>query len=196
MAFEPLTHNVFQGFSTASGIGKTKRQPMIITKVELGRLAVQVLLGAVLVNARHAPLEHAVEAFDRVCVDGASAIFASAVSHVLLAGEVLAKVRVLAGFVRHDRRLLGDVGADDRHQLRSCGAIDMERASGAAALDQGQKRMLMRVTAPHRLTFFPANEGLVHLNDLAFATERREVAGPHGFAETVRQEPSRLVLHL
>lgn len=50
----------------------TVRDPAVIPEVELRSVAVKVLLAAVLVNTLHAPLEDAVEAFNRVRVDAAA----------------------------------------------------------------------------------------------------------------------------
>lgn len=153
----------------------------------------KVLLGAVLIDALHAALEHAVEAFHRVGVDLTTAVLACAVANVFVAGEMVGKMSVLPGFVRHDRRLLGDVGADDGHEMGGRGAIDVEGPGGAAALDQRQQGVLVSVPAANGHVAFLSNERLVDFHDLALAAERHELANPHSLAQPVRHEPSRLV---
>ena len=68
----------------------------------------QVLLSAMLIDALHAPLEDREIALNRVGMDRAVVtvdIFALAVTGEVMSREVLAKVLVLARFVRHDAGL-------------------------------------------------------------------------------------------
>jgi hypothetical protein len=61
---------------------------LVVPKVKLCNIPMQVLLGTMLVDAFHAPLEHAVEALDSVGVDLATPPLILAVTDVTMAGEV------------------------------------------------------------------------------------------------------------
>jgi len=90
---------------------------MVVSAIELCNVAVQVLLGAVLIDALHAALEDAVVALKGVCVGIAPDVLARAMRDKLMAGEDASELRVLTGLIRHDGGLFGDVRADDRHEM-------------------------------------------------------------------------------
>jgi hypothetical protein len=73
----------------------------------------------------------------------------------------------------------------------------MERANSAATLDKAENRALAakaRLAALRALGnhFLVAEIGFVNFNRHAVAADRTKVAFPHGFTNTMRQEPSRL----
>jgi hypothetical protein len=68
-----------KGLAATLPIIAAVRDPVIVAKLELGNVAMQMLLGAVLIDALHAPFENRERAFDRVGMNAATAIFASAV---------------------------------------------------------------------------------------------------------------------
>ncbi len=86
---------------------------MVIPEVKLSKVTVQVLLGAVLVDALHAALEDAEVAFNRVRVRFTATVFAVLVANDLMVSELATNLDVVAGFVRHQTGFLGDVGAHD-----------------------------------------------------------------------------------
>ena len=59
----------------------------VISEIELRKVAMQMLLRAVLIDAPHASLEDRKAAFNRVRVDGAADVFASAVIDRIVARE-------------------------------------------------------------------------------------------------------------
>lgn len=120
---------------------------MVVPEIELGHVAMQVLLAAMLIDALHAALEDAVEAFNRIGMDGAAHILACAVANVIMLGEELAEMRVLAGFIGHDMGARGDIRLDDRQQIGRGGAAHMERPAALAALYQRHDGVLMGITA-------------------------------------------------
>jgi hypothetical protein len=67
------------------------------------------VLGTVLIDALHAPLEHREVALNRVRVDDAAHVFLLAVVHGLMLNERFAELAILTGFVGHDTRFPGDV---------------------------------------------------------------------------------------
>lgn len=74
----------------------------------------QVAFIAVLIDALHAALEDAVEAFNRVRVSGATHVFFRDVVDALVLGELLAQLDVELGFIRLERALRLDVLGEDR----------------------------------------------------------------------------------
>jgi hypothetical protein len=86
---------------------------MVVPKVKLCNIPMQMLLGTVLVDAFHAPLEHTVEALNGIGVNFATAPLELTVTDVTMAGKVLAKALVLSGFVGHDLSARVHVRLDD-----------------------------------------------------------------------------------
>jgi len=122
---------------------------VVVAELELGDVAVQVLLAAVLIDALHAALEDGEVAFDRVRVDGlvvAVHVLACAVMNEIMTREVSGKLGVLRRLIRHDVRLLGDVLTQDR-QERGLLEIVHHDGFGAAggAVHEGQNLVLMVV---------------------------------------------------
>lgn len=74
----------------------------------------QMLLGAVLIDALHPALEHGGVAFDRIGVGIATHILVCAVPHDAMLSELAANLEVVPGLVRHQAGFLGDVLARDR----------------------------------------------------------------------------------
>lgn len=129
---QPFASDAFQCATRAHFIAHAKRNAIAVPKVELGQIAVQVLLSTVLINALHAALEDRVVALDCVRVNR-SVTFATHVFIVLVANAVVARnaglilqIFIPARRVGHDGALAIDVGADDREQSAKRGAIDME----------------------------------------------------------------------
>jgi len=111
----------------------------------------------------------------------------------LMAGEDASELRVLASFVRHDGGLFGDVRADDRHEMGGRRTIDVEGPDHTAALDEGHDGPLVTVAPALHSAFLRTDEGLVDLDDCAFAAHRGQVARAQRLADAVRQEPRALV---
>src|SRR5690606_16137101 len=84
---EALSDHASNGHFGAVGIIYAKGDAVAVAEIELGKVAVQVLLGDVLVDALHAALEDRIVAFDRVGVDAATRPFIVAVIHGLMRGE-------------------------------------------------------------------------------------------------------------
>ena len=77
---------------------------VVVTELELGKVAVQVLFAAMLVDTLHAALEDAEITFNRVAVDRVVArihILARTVMHRAVAVEVIARLAVNPALVRH-----------------------------------------------------------------------------------------------
>jgi len=77
----------------------TTGRAVAVAEIKFRDIAVKVLLLAMLIDALHAALEHAVIALDRVRMHVAAHVFFLAVVDAFMAGEVLAEVVILASFV-------------------------------------------------------------------------------------------------
>lgn len=103
------------------------RLAIVVAEVEFCKIAVQMVLAAVLIDALHSTLEDREEAFDGVGVDGGinlRDVFALSMASEGMPGEVLSDVFVLPGLVGHDPRLAGDILLKDRNQSLGLEVID------------------------------------------------------------------------
>jgi hypothetical protein len=167
-----------------------------VTEIELGKIAVQVLLAAMLVNAFHAALEDAVEALNRIRVDRNArlavrvAVFLPAMVNSVMLGELTAQLGVTFGLIRHHVAFAIQVGANDRQNVLFLDAIDVERAGRAAALNKRQNDMLVVRAALCFHAGLSANESFVDLYNRALAAHRSQAALAHGFTNAVSNKPS------
>lgn len=79
---------------------------LVIAKIELGQIAMQAALAAMLVDAFHATLEDREVAFNRICVGRAITVLTLAMTHDLVAHKALRQMLVVRGVVRDDHTLL------------------------------------------------------------------------------------------
>ena len=172
MIGQPLADDALQGQLGALSIAAAKLHAVVVAEIKLCNVAMQVLLSAVLIDALHAPLKDAVVTLKGVCVGIAPDVLARAMRDELMAGEDAAELRVLTSFIRHDGGLFGDVRADDRHEMGGGRALDVKGADHAAALDKGHHGPLVGIAPALHGAFLRADEGLVHLDDRAFAAHR------------------------
>ena len=70
--FQSFTDHAFQDRYGSPFVVYPIGNPIVVPELEFGRVAVQVLLGAMLVDALHAPLEDREVALNRVRVDRAA----------------------------------------------------------------------------------------------------------------------------
>lgn len=157
----------------------------------------QMLFGAMLVNALHAALEDRIVAFNRIRGDFAPNVFVALVVHRFMAGEVLAHLIVPATFVGIDRGFMVHIGADDCGNLGYRMRVDLEAASCATALNKREHDVpegnagLLAALGSERIL---ADESFVGFYSLASAAHgRHQAALPHGFADAMGKEPCRLV---
>src|ERR1700730_11292070 len=130
---EPLPNDALQRAFGALCIVNAKLHAVVIAKIELGDVAMQMLLAAMLVDAFHAALENRIVAFYRVRVDRAAHVFIGLMAYAFMAREVLAERKISAAFVGHHRRFLCHIGLDDRDYIGCARSFDMERANLPAA---------------------------------------------------------------
>lgn len=128
MVGEPLAFGGFQRSNRALHIAETQSDPVIVSEVELREITVEVLLGAMLIDALYAPLEDREVAFDRVRVDLAASVFASRVLHGRMLGEVTASLAVQAALVSEEPGVASDVRLYDLCHGNLCRHGNVERA--------------------------------------------------------------------
>ena len=176
---KPLPDDALERLISALGITNAKGNPSTIPEIELGKIAVQMPFGAMLVHALHAPLEDAEIAFNRVRMSLAAPIFALVVANDAVLCEFPSDQRVVGGFVSHHTGLARQVLTHHRSQRTGTHVLDMEGPHLAGiALDQGENLVLVVVTAALLLaTGLPglvmADEGFVDLDGPAIAAASR-----------------------
>ena len=73
---EPLAFRALHGRESPVLIVEAERDPVVVAELVFRKVAVQVLLSAVLVKAFHSALENGEYAFDRVAVNVAAHVLA------------------------------------------------------------------------------------------------------------------------
>ena len=178
---------------------------MVIAEVEFGQVAVQMVMGAMLVNALHATLEDREEALDGIGMDVRVFevdVFLDRMTHYAVIGEEAAKVGIAVGvlrrFVSHDVSGQGYVRHHDRAQGRGFEVVhDNATRLASGTVDQGEHFVLVFVATAFLLALrllgvIVADEGFVDLNRATVGTEDIHSAVFHGFADSVAHEPSGL----
>ena len=204
---QPLTGDAAHHGFHPHPVGEAQLDPMVVAEIELGEVAVEVLLAAVLVDAAHAALEDREHALDGVGVDDAPDVLAGRVLHRLVGGKLGADLGVEPALIGVQGGLAVDVLGDDLGDMLAVGNGNVEAADAAATLDQrddgalvgGARLAALGVGAAlallGRASFLDrAIVGLVSLNDAAVAAHRgQQAAVAHGLAQPVRHEPCGLV---
>jgi len=126
------------------------RTRLFVAEIKFGYVAMKVSIAAMLIDTLHAALEHTVEAFKSVGVNIATHVLAHAVTHEVVFGEVLPKVRILSGFVSHHMTAAIHVGLDDRQKVGRSGTGNVKgnvpsRLPGA--VQSGHHRVLVGIAA-------------------------------------------------
>src|SRR6185437_1885393 len=185
----------------ALGIFDAVRLPIVVAEVELGHIALQMIVRAMLIDALHAALEDREEAFDGIGVNVAvhrRNVLALAVVGVAVAMKQLAENLILVRLVGHEVRGARNIFGEERIQGLGLEVIDHDAARlPAIAVDQGQHLELVAGAAPaflpeRFLVVVAADEGLVHFDRAASPAERKLAALLHRLADAVRHEPRRL----
>jgi len=165
----------------------TKLHTIVIAEIELGEITMKVPLAAMLIDAFHAALEHAVEAFDGICMNIPAHIFISFVADALMAREMTAEREIMAAFVGHHRGFLRNIGLDDRDNIGGACSLDMERANlPAIAINERKHRIFVAIATTLDRAIFAADKSFVGFYNATGSAERRKIAGAEGFANAVR----------
>lgn len=196
---EPLADDTLEGIGRPFGIVHAKGNPVVVSEVELGKVAVQMLLADMVEGAGDAALQDREVTLDGVGVNVATDIFLDAVVDGLMA-EVPVHMAVLPSIVGDEQGLVIDLGHEDRAESGRGNAGDVMRTDVTIALDQGEDSLLTPTAtellggalAPMPVLLLAADEGLVGFDGLALSTKRTKATFLHGFADAMRHEPSGL----
>lgn len=194
LSFDPL-----KGFCCALCVVYAKRGALVVTEIELGEVAAQMLLADMVIDAIDPALEDREIVLDGVGVRVASHVFLDTVVDALVARELIAHQAVLPGIVGHEPGAAIYLRHQDRAQRLGVHLGHVMRAHEAATLDQGERDLLARpadragALAAMLVLLLAADIGLVRLDRLAFAAKRASMKLAHPFADAVRHEPGALV---
>src|SRR5258708_39956759 len=138
---EPLAFDSFQCAIGALFIVDPKRDPVVVSEIELGSVPMQVSLADVEITAVNPAFEDAEVIFDRVGVPEVGAdVFLGAVVYGAVAGELVADLGIDQRLVSHQIARLVDMRDDDRleHLRRYMLRMQMEAADFALSFDERQ----------------------------------------------------------
>ena len=114
LVHQTLTHDTTNEPISASLIVDAKCRAFVVSEIKLGKLALQMLLADVMVNAMDATLENGKITLNRVRVSISTNVFADAVVHGLVFLKETAETLGGGAFVRvNDRRTI-NVGFNNR----------------------------------------------------------------------------------
>src|SRR5882672_2569727 len=197
---EPLALNSAQQNLGALHVLDAKRLAIAVAEIELRKVAVQVIVGAVLIDTLHAAFEDREESLDGVgmqSVIGPRHILSALVMHDAVPSEFPAYQGVGVVFVGHELSFAGNVLADDWCQSAGLYIVHHD-AAGAATLTvyQGQHLVLVgkAATLLHATRLdglVPADEGLIDFDGATIRAERGEIARAHCLPDSVGHEPCR-----
>lgn len=123
---EPLADDAGQDLIGAALIVHAQRHTMIVPEIELRKIAMQVLFGAMLISAAHAALENREVAFDSVGVDFAANVLTLAMIDRVMLGDLIQQASVNPAFVGMNAGLLIEVPVHDLGNGRLVRVLDME----------------------------------------------------------------------
>ena len=154
-----------------------------------------MLFGTMLIDALHPALENAEEAFNGVGVDRTAPVFANAMPHEVMLGEIAGEKLVLPGFVGHHDCAAVNVSLQDRHNVLGLQALDhhASRLAGGA-VNETQNFIFVGIAPTLFLAFWfhttvNADKGFIHFDNPSVGAENQPVAILHGLADTMSHEP-------
>jgi len=145
---QPLADDAFQSDIGACSIIYAEFDAIGISEIKFTKIAMQMLLAAMLIDALHAALKDGEIAFDSVGVDHiwlsvrkchsvcVADIFIFAMIDGGMPSEVIAELIVGRQFIGHHAGFLSDISANNREQCRHSDAFHVEGAGRSAALDK------------------------------------------------------------
>src|SRR5258708_678475 len=195
---EPLALHSLEQNVRAVGIFNPKSNAIAIAEIEFGKIAVQVVVAAMLIDTFHTAFEDREEALDGVGMHGP--IFARNVLAKHMTGEAViremqAQIFVLSRIISHYARARVDVRLQDGKQGAHLQVIDHDATRfPGAAVDQGQDFVLVLVPASPLVALgllgeVASDESFIDFHVAALAAERFNPAILHRFPDSVRHEP-------
>jgi len=134
---EPLAFDPFERSLSAASIVNAKGFPIVVSEIEIGKIAPQVFLGNVLINSVHAALEDAEEAFNHVRVNRPAHVLFLLVLDGAMRSEVMADARIDRVLVTHEIAIAFDVARQDAAQTVCRDRGDLEGTDLATSTNTG-----------------------------------------------------------
>ncbi len=154
----------------AGGITHAELFAVIIAEIELGEIAMQMLLVAMLVHAEHAALEDTEIVFDRVCCDNPVTFIANVliglVVDSLMVRKIGAEAAVVAAFVPHHLGFFGNVIQENR--LTSAAAVISRCSSLALSAERNWSKI------KHKIGGFKNNPEISEEECIVFSNNRND----------------------
>lgn len=133
----------------AAGIINSELFTVVIPEVVLSKVAVQMLLAAMLIDAAHTALEDAEKAFDSIGVNfgiGGINVLPVAVSSAAVACVVIPQIAVGVMFIGHDGRFTSNILGHDRQDGIGASVLDNDASAlPGAALQKGEDLHLVMI---------------------------------------------------
>src|SRR5208282_613288 len=164
---------------------------------KLIHVAMQVLLGNLVIDAVHSALEHSPDAFDAVRAHAVLGVDSRRVIDGFMAKEQTVKADISGCFVRKERGTHFNVGMDSRLQSRHVRSLNRHRYGASTAFpesydgglaDAATSRLELLVFV--LVALFSSDETFVHFDDAAQLV--KVIARAARLAQTLQHEPSGL----
>lgn len=174
---------------------------VVTAETELSKIAVQVVMPAMLVHALQATLKHREEAFNSVGVD--SAVNLGNILILSVAGETVTPIKyvvdaaVLSGLIGHYPSFTSDVLAQYWQDGGCLHIVDNNRTGLTSSAVYRRENFVLVVKATALLVVLGldslavTDKGFIHFQGAATRFEHGKAVIAHGFADTVSYEPSR-----
>jgi hypothetical protein len=147
---QPFAFDAFERLLGALGILNAKAGTIIVTKVELGEIAMQVRLAHVVIDTRDAALEDRIEVLGRVDMDKARAY------------SLFAERGIDHAFVAHKHAGAVGVGDDKGPDGFSADICNMKGLDAPATLNERKNGFLRRGFFVSAVLGLPANICFIH----------------------------------
>ena len=196
LVHETLPADALERGGGAVGVIEAEGLARIPAEIELGRVALKVLLADAVEGAVEAALEDRKGRLDRVGRYVAARVFLLRVVHDFVRREVLADPLVDASLIRHQTSLSSDLAAHDRAESLVVHVGKVIRALLAVALHQRDNlHLVVEAASAGTMLARVAPIRLVNLDRRTVAAELAGRLDVHCFADAMRHEPRSLVGH-
>lgn len=174
----------------------------IVPEIEFREIPVQVLFGAMVIDALHPPLEDAEKPLDRIGVDLPPSIFPAGVVDGLMACYMPVGIQIDTAFIGVEDCSGGNIPGNKGVGRDFISPLDVERPDLSAPFHHRDNGALVGGPAMSPLEERAASSrecpldllgpviGLIHLHDpVTLKAQRADCIIPHGRADPVREEP-------
>src|SRR5712675_2001625 len=113
---QALPSDAFERVICALCVSHAKCGAIVVSEIELGDIALKMLLANMVIRPDQTALQDVEEGFRRVCVNVAAHVFALPVRDGRMSAEFIANGYVSAGFISHKMRFRSNLAAQDRRE--------------------------------------------------------------------------------